>query len=173
MVLTYLGLGSNVEPRIDHLRLAVHELKSIMDNMTVSCIYESPAMLPENAPSSWDAPFYNCVIAGDASLSPDDLFQHCQQIEQSAGRERQREKWSPRQLDVDILDMENGLPKSDTLHLPHPGIAKRPFVFLPLQDVAPEYIVMTSSGPTPIEILVAEYHKSVPTSLSKLNESLL
>ncbi len=152
----YLGLGSNCEPRLQRLRFGLEQLRDIMDITEISPLYESPAMLPENAPDSWDQPFYNGVVAGLTGLAPNDLLEKCQQIEQQAGRAEEHQKWSPRELDIDILDMEYTGKLPEGLNIPHPGITERAFVFLPFHDIAPDHILQTRSvGPIALRELVA------------------
>jgi 7,8-dihydro-6-hydroxymethylpterin-pyrophosphokinase len=58
-------------------------------------------------------------------------------LEQAAGR-RRRERWGPRTLDLDLLDY-HGLLRRHHLRLPHPGIAERDFVLVPIAEIAPRW----------------------------------
>ena len=78
-------------------------------------------------------------------------------IEKVLGRER-REKWGPRIIDLDLLVYEDHLIHSTTLTLPHPEMAKRRFVLLPLSEFAGDYM-------HPVE------NKTIHTLLKELPES--
>jgi 2-amino-4-hydroxy-6-hydroxymethyldihydropteridine diphosphokinase len=83
--------------------------------------------------------FTNAVLAVDTDLEPTALLGHLQALERRAGRQREI-RWGPRTLDLDILDFR-GLVLEDPsgLVLPHPGIAERPFVLVPIIEIAPEW----------------------------------
>lgn len=84
--------------------------------------------------------FVNAVAVIETALSPEALMAKLHSIERAAGR-RRRKRWGPRCLDLDLLEY-HGLSRSGArntlkpLRLPHPGIAERKFVLIPLLDVA-------------------------------------
>lgn len=92
--------------------------------------------------------FANAVIAVDTHLPPRALLARCHRVERMAGRER-RKRWGPRTLDIDILAYRDVIMNRDArvapatpytpLILPHPGIAYRPFVLVPLAEIAPRW----------------------------------
>lgn len=135
-----LGLGSNVGDRRDRLEQAIAELSGVIGNLRRSHLYESPAMLPEGAPQTWDMPFLNMVVAGETCLAPLELLQKTQELENTLGRVR-RGHWGPREIDIDLLLYGNVVMDSPVLTLPHPGIGSRDFVLLPLCDVMPEWVI--------------------------------
>ena len=116
--------------------------------------YRTPAMTPYAQP-----PYVNGVIAVEAAMAPRELLQALHRIEALFGRVR-RVRWGERTLDLDLLDF-NGLvvPPSGRrgadaglgelpLALPHPGLAHRGFVLVPLRDVAPGWRhPLTGEGP--------------------------
>ncbi|MCH7834983.1 MAG: 2-amino-4-hydroxy-6-hydroxymethyldihydropteridine diphosphokinase, partial [Proteobacteria bacterium] len=59
-------------------------------------------------------------------------------IEQSRGRERGGQRWGPRVIDLDLLVYDDVVIDEPDLTVPHPGIAERNFVLLPLREIAPE-----------------------------------
>lgn len=108
-------------------------------------LYKTPAL------SSYVQPDYvNSVVSIETALPPADLLNILHRIEAIFGRVR-RERWASRPLDLDLLDYRGmimpaaGPRGADAgagklpLALPHPGIALRGFVLLPLRDVAPEW----------------------------------
>ena len=133
-----LGLGSNIGDRLGYLRSAVERLGAFVTDIRCSSILESPAMLPPNAPPDSDHPFYNMVITGNTTLSPQALFAEIKKIEQDLGRIK-RFVWGPREIDIDIIAMDDLIVESEHLHIPHKGMLKRDFVMLPLAQVAPDW----------------------------------
>lgn len=133
----FVGLGSNLEDPAEQLRRAVGALERIPQTrlLKVSSVYRS-APLGEVAQPD----FLNAVAQLETRLDAESLLQHLLSIEQQQGRTR-GVRWGPRTIDLDLL--VHGDTSSDTprLKLPHPGIALRNFVLLPLQEIAPELVV--------------------------------
>lgn len=81
--------------------------------------------------------FVNACISVATELSAHELLARCQHVENEMGRVR-RQKWGPRLIDVDILTYRDQVIAETDLIVPHPLIAERSFVLIPLKDVAPE-----------------------------------
>ncbi|MDP1628309.1 2-amino-4-hydroxy-6-hydroxymethyldihydropteridine diphosphokinase [Parvibaculum sp.] len=107
--------------------------------------YKTPAL------SSYIQPEYvNSVAVVEAAVPPEALLDILHRIEAIFGRVR-RERWAPRPLDIDLLDYRGMIIPAEgkrgadagagklPIALPHPGIAARGFVLLPLRDVAPRW----------------------------------
>lgn len=82
--------------------------------------------------------FINAVARIDTTLSPHDLLDALLGIERAAGRVRDGERWGPRTLDLDVLHVDGVVLSDERLTLPHPRIADRAFVLLPLHALAPD-----------------------------------
>ncbi len=139
-----LGLGSNWGDRAAHLRRAVRSLRLLrLEGETrvqsVSRLYESDALLPENAPHSWSRPYLNLCLSVETTVEPPVLLAQMKELEQRLGR-RDRGSWAPREIDIDLLTWESLRLRSEALTLPHPGLVHRPFVLLPLREVAPDWV---------------------------------
>lgn len=97
--------------------------------------------------------FVNAVVELQTELEPEALLKHLLEIEQEFGRDRSSGiRNGPRTLDLDILlvdDLEAGGPK---LELPHPRLAERAFVLVPLNEIAPQ-LTIAGSGKTVTELL--------------------
>lgn len=135
----FLGVGSNLSPRKKNISLALKELSLIGAVEKISPVYETPALLPLEAPPSWNRLFLNLALQMEFSGSALQLLDHLQAIERKLGRKK-REKWSPRNIDLDILlfgDQKISLPH---LKIPHPEMEKRAFVLDPLKDILPSFI---------------------------------
>jgi 2-amino-4-hydroxy-6-hydroxymethyldihydropteridine diphosphokinase len=82
--------------------------------------------------------FLNAVVVLETPLLPHDLLDALLGIERDAGRERGGERWGPRTLDLDLLHVDGKTVSDERLTLPHPHIAERAFVLLPLSELSPD-----------------------------------
>ena len=80
--------------------------------------------------------FVNAVITVATELGPHDLLARCQDVENEMGRVRLK-RWGPRVIDVDVLTYRDQRINDPDLIVPHPLIAERGFVLVPLREVAP------------------------------------
>ncbi len=126
-IMIYLALGSNLGNRFENLRLAIEELKKVFRIEKVSPVIETKAVLLPNSPSSWDLPYLNMMIAGDTDLSPEDLLKFIKSTEQKLGRDLEAHRWSPREIDIDIVLYNDLKIESQTLTIPHLHAFKRDF----------------------------------------------
>lgn len=136
-----LGLGSNIGNRNTYIYAAVSHLChynsfSAITEVQLSSFYETPPLLPENAPSAWNLPYCNAVLTAKTLLSPYDLLTYIKMTEAVIGR-KQRGHWGPREIDIDILAYDNLILDTPTLTIPHKEMEKRPFVMIPLKEIAP------------------------------------
>jgi 2-amino-4-hydroxy-6-hydroxymethyldihydropteridine diphosphokinase len=129
-VRAFLGLGSNLGDRRQHLRSAVAGLPDVV---AVSPVYETD---PVGGPAE-QGPYLNCVVELQTSLIPRQLLGVAQRLEEEAGRVR-AERWGPRTLDVDVLLVDELVVHEPDLVVPHPRMWERDFVLVPLADLAPE-----------------------------------
>lgn len=89
-------------------------------------------MGPQNQPD-----YINAVVAIKTNLTPLELLDCTQAIEQEQGRVRKDERWGPRTLDLDIVLCGNEVINSERLIVPHYGMREREFVLYPLAEIAP------------------------------------
>ncbi|MGY3777069.1 2-amino-4-hydroxy-6-hydroxymethyldihydropteridine diphosphokinase [Isobaculum melis] len=148
MTTGYLALGSNLGDRLLTLKKAVTKLEqtSAIQVVAKSIIYET---LPYG-----DVPqdnYLNAVLRIETALSPLDLLNKTQQIEQELGRVRTIH-WGPRTIDIDLLLLGDTTLTSERLILPHKEITKRSFVLIPLADV---YVNQTLFGQSLPELIEA------------------
>lgn len=136
--IAYIGLGSNLEDPIEQLLSAfraIHAHQQISLQQS-SHLYSSSPMGPKNQPD-----FVNAVCKITTSLTPIELLDILQKIEEEHGRKRIGDKWGPRTLDLDILLFNNLSMDNVRLTLPHYGIAEREFVLVPLFEISPDMIM--------------------------------
>ena len=134
---TYIALGSNLGRQEENLRLAAAEMQKISTSpLVASSIWWS-------TPEGFDeavAVFCNAVVSIEVEMSADGLLVRLKEIEQQLGRARSESgPYLSRTIDLDIIDYDLMVLKTEGLELPHPRAASRRFVLLPLQEVAPGY----------------------------------
>ncbi|WP_078429469.1 2-amino-4-hydroxy-6-hydroxymethyldihydropteridine diphosphokinase [Alkalihalobacterium alkalinitrilicum] len=132
--LVYIGLGSNIGVREDHLLLGVKELdnEKQITVKRVSSIYET-------APVGYldQQNFLNMVVEVSTSYKPEELLEITQNIESKAKRNTPI-RWGPRTLDLDILLYNQENIKVNDLTIPHPRMSERSFVIIPLMEINPK-----------------------------------
>ena len=131
----YVGLGSNLQGPARQLENAIELLAAIPETRLVnhSSLYRSAPFGGIEQPD-----FVNATAALLTRLSARDLLEELQGIESRRGRERGDLRWGPRVLDLDLLVYSGDTIDEPGLCVPHPGIAERNFVLLPLRDLAPD-----------------------------------
>lgn len=134
MTRALLGLGGNIGDPEASMRGALRNLHARrgIRVVSVSRLFRTPPWGKIDQP-----PFLNAAARLETSLGPRDLLAVCLDVERGLKRER-IERWGPRTIDLDILDMEGRAFHDDHLTLPHPRMADRAFVLAPLMDVAPD-----------------------------------
>ena len=132
-----IGLGSNMGDKGANVRHAIGLLTDAGDIRLVraSRLYRTPpwGVLDQD----W---FVNACIAVATDLAPHELLARCLAVENAMKRVR-HERWGPRVIDVDVLTYRNVSRDDPELTLPHPRIAERAFVLLPLKEIAPDLVV--------------------------------
>lgn len=134
----YVGVGSNLDDPERHVRRAMDDIAAMTGVCCVSgsSLYRSPPMGPADQPD-----FVNAVVSMLTTRTARELLSGLQAIETAHGRVRGRERWGPRTLDLDILVYGGQIINEPDLTVPHPGMANRNFVLLPLEELAPDLYV--------------------------------
>jgi 2-amino-4-hydroxy-6-hydroxymethyldihydropteridine diphosphokinase len=131
-----LIFGSNQGDRAALIDRAIARVAIIGAEERRSSLYES---------DPWgftaDTPFYNRVVSYRTPLSPSAVLQHCLEIEQQMGRTRDASRrYASRSIDIDILFHDDRAIQLPDLVIPHPRIAQRRFVLLPLNEIFPSLV---------------------------------
>jgi 2-amino-4-hydroxy-6-hydroxymethyldihydropteridine diphosphokinase len=143
-----LGLGSNMGDKVANIDKAVAMLCSTGDiRLKARSRYHRTAPWGVTD-QDW---FVNACIQVITRLSPRELLERCQEVESLLGRVRRRH-WGPRTIDVDILDYDGISLNEPDLILPHPRIAERAFVLVPLAEIAPRLMIKGAAVSTLLAI---------------------
>ncbi|MBI2802216.1 MAG: 2-amino-4-hydroxy-6-hydroxymethyldihydropteridine diphosphokinase [Gammaproteobacteria bacterium] len=158
MATAFIGIGSNLDDPKAQVTRALIELSALPGTRVVahSALYCSPPMGPSEQPD-----YINAVAKLETTLAPLSLLDALQALERSHHRVR-KFHWGPRTLDLDILIVDRCVFTSERLTLPHPGIAERAFVVIPLYEIAPE---LTIPGIGPISRVYERFATAVISRL--------
>jgi 2-amino-4-hydroxy-6-hydroxymethyldihydropteridine diphosphokinase len=129
-----IGLGSNIGNKAANIDRAIALLTADGAVRLVKSSRKYRSVPWGVTDQDW---FVNACISVATSLSARELLHRCQNAENDMGRVREQ-KWGPRLIDVDILTYRDESISEPDLTVPHPFIAERSFVLLPLKDVAPD-----------------------------------
>lgn len=135
MKTVYIALGSNLNNPLKQLKQAVENLKKFTINFEISPFYGSKPVGPQDQPD-----YVNAVAKFDTNLSPIELLDKLQAIENNQGRIRLR-RWGERTLDLDIILYGNEQINTERLTIPHIEMKNREFVIVPMYDLNPNLVL--------------------------------
>lgn len=128
-----IGLGSNLDDPVGRLAEAVRRLAPAVEISATSSVYRSEPVGFRDQPD-----FFNAVVRGRTALASDALLTHLHAVEEAMGRTRAFRN-APRTIDLDLLAFGDRVLDRSGLVVPHPRMAERAFVLVPLAEVAPEW----------------------------------
>jgi 2-amino-4-hydroxy-6-hydroxymethyldihydropteridine diphosphokinase len=142
-VLAYVGLGSNLQQPRKQVFDALAELALLPQTRLIarSSLYRTRPLGPAGQPD-----YINAVAAITTGLSAQALLEALQALESRHGRVRTDVRWGPRTLDLDLLLYGDAVIDTPRLQLPHPHMAERAFVLVPLAEIAPDDLQIPRSG---------------------------
>ena len=130
-MLTAVGLGANLGNRLGSLREAARRLEAAGTILARSDVFETAPWGVTDQPR-----FLNACLTLETDLSPEDLLRFLKGVERDMGR-RERRRWGEREIDLDILLMEDRVIETPELRVPHAHLPDRDFVLVPLRQVLP------------------------------------
>jgi 2-amino-4-hydroxy-6-hydroxymethyldihydropteridine diphosphokinase len=152
--LIYLSLGSNLGDRATNLARAIEAILEIgMRVLRRSSIYETEPV--DFLAQPW---FLNCVVEAETSLAPRQLLEGLQSIERKFSS-RKLVPRGPRIIDLDVLFYGAEVIHEAGMEIPHPRLAERRFVLVPLAELAPE-LCHPVARKTAAELLAATQDRS-------------
>jgi 2-amino-4-hydroxy-6-hydroxymethyldihydropteridine diphosphokinase len=140
VTVAYVGVGSNVDPEAN-VPAALRRLARRVRVTGSSTFYRTAALQAPGTP-----PFVNGVWRVETELGPRELkLEVLRSIEEELGRKRTADKYAPRPIDLDVLLHGAAVVREPDLTLPDPDILERPFVAVPLWELAPD-LALPGSG---------------------------
>jgi len=145
----YLSLGSNIGDSVNYLDKAVDILDKheLIHNIKVSSYYQTDPVgyLDQDV-------FVNIAVCLETDLSPYELLEVCQEIEEALERVRVV-RWGPRTIDVDIILFDDVQMTDEKLTIPHPRVHERAFVLVPIAELDNTLIVLNKSIKSLIDLV--------------------
>lgn len=136
MSIVYLGLGSNLGNKEQHITTAVKHLEQRVGKV------RRLSSLLKTEPWGFTSPhsFVNAAVSIDTILSPHEVLEATQQIERDMGREQKsmNGEYHDRIIDIDILLYDDMEVNEKDLIIPHPLMHQRDFVMIPLREIFEE-----------------------------------
>jgi 2-amino-4-hydroxy-6-hydroxymethyldihydropteridine diphosphokinase len=129
-----IALGSNVGDRRWNLWRGREAIARFLEDLRFSGIYETEPRHLEAQPA-----FLNACATGRTTLPPVEVLDRIQEAEREAGRVAEGVRFGPRVLDLDLLLYGDRVIERPGLRIPHPRMAERPFVLVPLAEIAPDW----------------------------------
>ena len=132
-----IGLGGNLGDPLTAMREALRKIDDHKDCaiLMVSSVWRTPPWGVTDQPD-----FLNACAKVSTSLSPRSFLEFCLKIEHDLKRVRDV-RWGPRSIDIDILFFGDQVLQERGLAIPHPRIAERAFVLVPLAEIAPDRVI--------------------------------
>lgn len=135
MTRIFISIGSNIDPAAN-VRAAVLRLGEWARLDGVSTVYRTrPLERPEQPP------YYNCVAALETEATPVEVKHALRRTEEELGRQRTADKYAARTIDLDLIVYGDLALDTETLTLPDPDILERPFLAVPLWELAPDLVL--------------------------------
>jgi 2-amino-4-hydroxy-6-hydroxymethyldihydropteridine diphosphokinase len=134
----YVALGSNLDDPLRQIHHALDALGRIPRTRLLqhSSLYRTAPWGIAEQPA-----FVNAVAELETVLSPHGLLDALLAIERAQGRSRAGPRWGPRTLDLDLLTFGDVRLAQADLHVPHPRIAQRAFVLVPLAELDADLVI--------------------------------
>lgn len=136
MTRAFIGIGSNIEPE-KNVRAAVRSLAQQTHVAGISMVYCTDALDRPEQPH-----YFNCVVEIETAI-PYAEVKHgiLRPIENSLGRKRSEDQYAPRTIDLDLILYGDLVVDGEDVKLPDPEILERPFLALPLFELAPDLVL--------------------------------
>lgn len=160
MNIAHIAFGSNLGDRRENVKTALAELASVSEiPLEVSSLWETePVAMDDGA-----GQFLNGVVRLGTSLEPSVLLARLQAIEEALGRPRDQGRNASRNIDLDIVCIDDLVMQSSELVLPHPRARDRRFVLAPLAEISPDLVL-----PGETETVEALLERAPPIRIRRL-----
>lgn len=158
-----LNLGSNIKPRMQHIRRAIGLLSRENEISAISCYYETEPILLQDDGGN----FLNISLCLNTKNSLEKVFSECRLVENTIEK-REKGNYLSRAIDIDLIYAGNLTADTEELKVPHRGITERSFFLYPLFDLKPSAID-PDTGKT---YFTSNWQKASPPILRSFNYTL-
>ena len=136
MARAFIGIGSNIEPE-KNVRVAIRSLAQQTRVTGISTVYCTGALGRPEQPH-----YFNCVVEIETEAPPAEVKHGIlRPIENRLGRKRSADKYAPRTIDLDLILYGDLVMDAEDIRLPDPEILQRPFLAIPLFELAPDLVL--------------------------------
>src|SRR5574340_371435 len=136
MARAFIAIGSNIEPE-RNVRAAIRSLAHQTRVTGISMVYCTGALDRPEQPH-----YFNCVVEIETQAPPAEVKHGIlRPIENSLGRKRSADRYAPRTIDLDLLVYGDLAMDAEGIKLPDPEILQRPFLVIPLYELAPDLVL--------------------------------
>jgi len=136
MARAFIGIGSNIDPA-ENVQAAIRSLAQKTHLVGISMVYCTDALGRPEQP-----PYYNCVVEIETEALPTEVKHGIlRTIENNLGRKRTEDKYAPRTIDLDLIVYGDLTMDAEGIKLPDPEILERPFLAIPLFELAPDMVL--------------------------------
>jgi pantoate--beta-alanine ligase len=132
-----IGIGSNLEPREEHLRSA---LDLLQEQGAVRLLRTSALRETDPVGGPPQERYLNGAAVVETDLAPKDLLALLKSVESRVGRKQGGVRWGPREVDLDILLFDDLVVQEPGIIIPHPRLTGRRFVLEPAAEIAGEFL---------------------------------
>ncbi len=101
-------------------------------------LFDASPILLNPASGGAGRDFANAAVLVESPLDPPAMLAAVKEMERAFGR-RPGRRWGARVLDLDLLAWSGGRWRERRLTIPHPALAERSFMLVPLAAVAPRW----------------------------------
>jgi 2-amino-4-hydroxy-6-hydroxymethyldihydropteridine diphosphokinase len=136
-----IGVGSNVGDAVQNVERALLEIGAFGRVQARSALYRTPAWGVREQPD-----FVNAAALLETDMTPRALLDALKDLERRIGRVTTF-RWGPRVIDLDILAYDDLVVDEPDLTIPHPGLAERAFVLVPLAEIEPTFAAVRDALP--------------------------
>ncbi|MCP4298769.1 MAG: 2-amino-4-hydroxy-6-hydroxymethyldihydropteridine diphosphokinase [Proteobacteria bacterium] len=163
----FLGLGSNISPRVINLEKAIQGLQLLFpSNFSISSYYHTKPYKDLQQKS-----YVNCCVSFNSSEPAQKLLHQTQSLERKIGRVRSYNTWESRKIDIDILLYGDNIHRFRDLIIPHYDLSKRDFFLIPLIELD-KHLINPSSGKS-LVMELGNLSAQERTVVKKFNSTLL
>ena len=165
MIRVFIGVGSNINPQIN-IEKALDLIMDSVDVTGISLFYKTKPLLDRKIND-----FLNGVWQIKTNFSPEELkFNILEKIEKNLHRKKNKDKYSSRIIDLDLLLFGNEVIRNEKIIIPDPDVYTRPFIYVPLYELDPD-LIFPDTG-KPIKELIKHFDKDQLILMKEFSENL-